>query len=118
MNMEQLKFGIVSTSSIAPRFIAALRESGCGEVVALSSRTLEKAQEKATQRALLQYFRPENHDVVRKALISIGRRDLIGRSDHCLVPPAPENQKNKPAKRQPMRKSKESHQWKPKTKRK
>ena len=43
----ELKYGIVSTSSIAPRFIAAVRESGAGEIVALSSRTLEKAQEKA-----------------------------------------------------------------------
>ena len=47
--MEQLRYGILSTSSIAPRFIAALRASGRGEAVALSSRTLEKAQEKAAQ---------------------------------------------------------------------
>ena len=47
--MEQLNFGILSTSSIAPRFIAALREAGIGEIVALSSRTLEKAKEKAAQ---------------------------------------------------------------------
>ena len=47
--MNQLNFGILSTSSIAPRFIAALRESGVGQIVALSSRTLEKAKEKATQ---------------------------------------------------------------------
>ena len=39
----QLRYGILSTSSIAPRFIAALRETGEGEIVALSSRTLEKA---------------------------------------------------------------------------
>lgn len=45
--MESLRFGILSTSSIAPRFIAALREAGVGEVVALSSRSLEKANEKA-----------------------------------------------------------------------
>lgn len=45
--MESLRFGILSTSSIAPRFIAALREAGVGEVVALSSRSLEKASEKA-----------------------------------------------------------------------
>lgn len=45
--METLKFGILSTSSIAPRFIAALRETGAGEIVALSSRTIEKAQKKA-----------------------------------------------------------------------
>ena len=45
--MEQLHFGILSTSSIAPRFIAAVREAGAGDIVALSSRSLEKAREKA-----------------------------------------------------------------------
>ena len=43
----ELRFGILSTSSIAPRFIAALNASGEGRAVALSSRTLEKAREKA-----------------------------------------------------------------------
>ncbi len=47
--MEQLCYGILSTSSIAPRFIAAVRTSGTGEVVAVSSRTLKKAKDKATQ---------------------------------------------------------------------
>ena len=45
----ELRYGILSTSSIAPRFIAAVRESGKGSIVALSSRTLEKAQEKASE---------------------------------------------------------------------
>ena len=44
-----LHYGILSTSSIAPRFIAAVRQSGKGEIVAVSSRTLEKALEKAEQ---------------------------------------------------------------------
>jgi len=43
----KLHYGILSTSSIAPRFIAAVREAGAGEIVALSSRSLEKAQQKA-----------------------------------------------------------------------
>ena len=43
-------------------------------------------QEKAEQRALLQYFKPENHAVIRSALIKAGRRDLIGRGPKCLVP--------------------------------
>lgn len=47
--MEQLNFGILSTSSIAPRFIAALREAEVGQIVALSSRSLDKAKEKAAQ---------------------------------------------------------------------
>ena len=47
--MKKLNFGILSTSSIAPRFIAALREAKVGNLLALSSRSLEKAKEKAEQ---------------------------------------------------------------------
>ena len=43
----ELNYGILSTSSIAPRFIAAVRQAKAGNIVALSSRTLEKAKEKA-----------------------------------------------------------------------
>lgn len=45
--MKRLRFGILSTSSIAPRFIAAVREAQAGEILALSSRSIEKAKEKA-----------------------------------------------------------------------
>lgn len=45
----KLNYGILSTSSIAPRFIAAVRASGTGQVAALSSRTLEKALQKASE---------------------------------------------------------------------
>ena len=42
-------------------------------------------EEKAMQRALLQYFIPENKPAVIKALIKAGRRDLIGSGKNCLV---------------------------------
>ena len=42
-----MNIGILSTSSIAPRFIAAAREEGSFTITTLSSRTLEKAEEKA-----------------------------------------------------------------------
>ena len=45
--METLRYGVLSTSSIAPRFIAAVRQADAGEFVALSSRSLHKAREKA-----------------------------------------------------------------------
>jgi radical SAM superfamily enzyme YgiQ (UPF0313 family) len=45
----------------------------------------KKPEEKAMQRALMQYNRPENHDLVMKALTIAGRYDLIGRSEHCLT---------------------------------
>ena len=44
--------------------------------------------EKQLQRALLQYNRPQNADLVREALIKAGREDLIGYSEECLVRPA------------------------------
>ncbi len=47
--MSELRYGILSTSSIAPRFIAAVRAAEAGEILAVSSRTLEKAGEKAKQ---------------------------------------------------------------------
>lgn len=46
-------------------------------------------EEKAMQRALLQYFIPENKRLVIKALIKAGRKDLIGNGKHCLVTPMP-----------------------------
>ena len=46
-------------------------------------------EEKAEQRALLQYFRPENRDKVRRALRRAGRADLIGNGPRCLVPDEP-----------------------------
>ncbi len=45
----ELCYGILSTSSIAPRFIGAVRTCGKGKILALSSRSEEKAREKAAQ---------------------------------------------------------------------
>ena len=43
--------------------------------------------EKQLQRALLQYSRPQNADLVREALTKAGRTDLIGTGKDCLVAP-------------------------------
>ena len=47
--MKNIVYGLLSTSSIAPRFLAAVRAVDGGEVLALSSRSLEKAQDLAQQ---------------------------------------------------------------------
>ncbi len=44
-------------------------------------------EEKAMQRALLQYFKPENRRIIISALIKAGRTDLIGKGPKCLVEP-------------------------------
>lgn len=57
----------------------------------LDPRTMKKVyvaktkEEKAMQRALLQFTRPENYELVRKALIKAGREDLIGSGKDCLI---------------------------------
>ena len=53
-------------------------------------------EEKKMQRALLQFTKPENADIIRKALVLSGRQDLIGNSNKCLV--KPKNNYQKPAK--------------------
>lgn len=54
--------------------------------------------EKQLQRALLQYNRPQNADLVREALRIAGREDLIGYAPDCLIRPAPEKKAKTPAK--------------------
>ncbi len=44
-------------------------------------------RDKAHQRALLQWWRPEKRRIVLDALRQAGREDLIGFSKHCLVRP-------------------------------
>ena len=41
--------------------------------------------EKAEQRAMLQYFKPENRTIVLNTLRKIGRTDLIGNGKNCLI---------------------------------
>ena len=56
------------------------------------------AQEKARQRALLQYFKPENRKTVLDALKQAGRYDLIGTGKNCLVAPDRKTEIKKPKK--------------------
>ena len=51
--------------------------------------------EKQLQRALLQYNRPQNAPLVREALITLGREDLIGFSPECLVRPEHQSAQSK-----------------------
>lgn len=54
-----------------------------------------RQEEKKLQRALLQYWLPENRDTVKKALIMTGRRDLIGDGKNCLIKEEKVNKENR-----------------------
>ncbi len=53
--------------------------------------------EKQLQRALLQYNRPQNADLVREALMILDREDLIGFGPECLVRPQRTSAPSKPS---------------------
>jgi len=78
--------------------------STCMYYTELDPRTMEKVyvpktpHEKAMQRALIQYRRPQNYNLVYEALIKAGRTDLIGFGKHCLIRPRQETRVNKPGK--------------------
>jgi uncharacterized radical SAM protein YgiQ len=46
-------------------------------------------RDRKLQRALLQFFKPENYFEVRQALLASGRSDLIGGGCDCLIPAQP-----------------------------
>lgn len=48
-----------------------------------------KLQDRRMQRALLQFFKPDNWFEVKQALIEAGRQDLIGNGCDCLIPASP-----------------------------
>lgn len=68
-----------------------------------------KSEDKAMQRALLQYFKPSNQDLVIKALIKSGRRDLIGYDKNCLV--EPNKQYEQPQKRKNTTGKDRNNKW-------
>ena len=75
--------------------------STCMYYTGLDPRTMKRIhvprspKEKATQRALMQWKRPQNSEVVRQALLQAGRKDLIGHGKHCLIRPRTSNKNNK-----------------------
>jgi hypothetical protein len=46
-------------------------------------------KDRKMQRALMQFFKPDNYFTVREALIQAGRQDLIGSGCDCLIPAQP-----------------------------
>ncbi len=71
-------------------------KSTCMYYTELNPDTLEEIfvpkskEEKRMQRALLQYRKKENYDIVHKALELAGRKDLIGFGANCLIKPTKE----------------------------
>ena len=51
--------------------------------------TVHKLKDRQVQRALMQFFKPENYFTVRRALLEAGRKDLIGTGPLALIAAQP-----------------------------
>ena len=73
-------------------------------------------EEKAMQRALLQYFKPENRPIIEKALKITGKTRLIGRSPECLILPSASTQRQKSNSKTSSKNSRRGkiNRWEPK----
>ena len=86
--------------------------STCMYYTELDPRNMEKvyvpksAHEKAMQRALIQYRKSQNYNLVYEALVKAGRTDLIGFDKKCLIRPRQASNTNKPNK--PMDKNRKT----------
>lgn len=74
--------------------------------------TPKTSEEKAMQRALLQWFKPENRPIIERALKQAGRTDLIGNGSECLIKPSKNYSANK-NKQQTKRKFVAKGRWDP-----
>ena len=80
--------------------------STCMYYTGLDPRTMKEVyipttpHEKAMQRALIQYRKPQNYDLVLEALRKTNRMDLFGHDKKCLIRPRRNRNKNNDDKRE------------------
>ena len=74
----------------APFDIAtAMYYTGKDPITGATVHVARNLRERKVQRALLQFFKAENYFEVREALLSAGRKDLIGNGCDALIPAEP-----------------------------
>ena len=83
MTPEQVQDFIPTPGSLS----TAMYYTGINPLTGEPVYVAKKGRDKAMQRALMQYKREENYDLVKEALLKANRRDLIGFGPLCLIPP-------------------------------
>ena len=83
MTPEQVQDFIPTPGSLS----TAMYYTGINPLTGEPVYVAKKGRDKAMQRALMQYKREDNYELVKEALIKANRRDLIGFGSLCLIPP-------------------------------
>ena len=68
---------------------ACMYHTGLDPMTRQPVKIVKGLKDRRMQRALLQFFKPENYFEVRRALEQAGRQDLIGSGCDCLIPERP-----------------------------
>jgi uncharacterized radical SAM protein YgiQ len=82
---DQVQDFIPTPHDLATAMYYTGRNPDTGEPVAIA----KGMKDRRVQRALLQFFKPENYFEVREALLKAGRGDLIGNGCDALIPSNP-----------------------------
>ena len=83
MTPEQVQDFIPTPGSLS----TAMYYTGINPLTGEPVYVAKKGRDKAMQRALMQYKREDNYDLVKEALLKANRKDLIGFGPQCLIPP-------------------------------
>src|ERR1700681_3261759 len=68
-----------------PDIATCIYYTGIDPFTRLEVYVARQLRDRRLQRALLQFFKPENYFEVREALLKAGRRELIGSGCDCLI---------------------------------
>jgi hypothetical protein len=89
-----------------PDIATALYHTGIDPFTGKEVYVAKNLRDRKMQRALMQFFKPENWFTVREALIQAGRSDLIGSGCDCLIPAHPPREAIEARRRQANRAAK------------
>src|SRR5205085_11000201 len=81
--------GILNFMEIAHDIATAIYYTGIDPFTGEEVHVAKGLRDRKMQRALMQFFKPENYFMVREALLKAGRGDLIGNGCDCLIPAHP-----------------------------
>ena len=81
--------GIFDFMSMAGDVATCMYYTGIDPFTKKPVHVAKNMRDRKMQRALMQFFKPENWFAVREALIEAGRQDLIGNGCDCLIPAQP-----------------------------
>jgi hypothetical protein len=80
---------ILTSMQIAADIATCMYHTGIDPFTMKAVYVAKNLRDRKMQRALMQFFKPENWFTVREAFIQAGRPDLIGSGCACLIPAPP-----------------------------